>query len=139
MCWQGDRTLFHSRVCGSHAIRRLVFSDMGKEGVVVLSCDRDSEAGPVEVADLTGMRAWEQAVDRFGPMLWTIATSNGLTGAEAASVFRTTWLRLADRFAPTDAPEQLAEWLGAVARRESVRILKLSGREVPAGTDLLDL
>lgn len=96
-----------------------------------------TEAVHPEATGSAGQRAWEALVDRFGPMLWAIATSYGLTGREVAEVYRTTWLRLADRFDPMNGPEGVAEWLGTVARRESVRTLRLSGRDVPPGAGLV--
>src|SRR5215211_1921231 len=38
--------------------------------------------------------AWNELVDRFSTLLWSICRSYGLPAADAADVFQLTWLRL---------------------------------------------
>src|SRR4051812_21474690 len=38
--------------------------------------------------------AWDTLVERYGPLVWSVARSHRLGAAAAADVYQTTWLRL---------------------------------------------
>lgn len=80
--------------------------------------------------------AWDQLVDRFAPTVWAIARSHRLNAADAADVSQTTWLRLVENLRNIERPERVGAWLATTARRESLRVLRLSGRQVPSGDDM---
>jgi DNA-directed RNA polymerase specialized sigma24 family protein len=75
--------------------------------------------------------AWDHLVDRFAPAVWDAARRCGLSTADAARVSQATWLRLLEHLHWIDQPESIGAWLVTAARRESVRLLRLTGR--PAG------
>ena len=80
-------------------------------------------------------RAWEAIVDRFSGLVWATARAHRLATADAADVVQTTWLRLVERLDRIREPEALGGWLATTARRESLRLLRMQGREQP-GDDL---
>src|SRR5215475_795957 len=79
--------------------------------------------------------AWNELVDRFGPLVWTVARAHHLTPADADDVFQTTWLRLVQNLDRIGDPARLAGWLTTAVHREAVRVRRRSAREVTAATE----
>lgn len=77
-------------------------------------------------------RAWDELVERYAGLLWSITRCHGLPDAEAADVHQTTWLRLVERLETLRDPARVGAWLATTARRESLRQLSRRAREVPA-------
>lgn len=80
--------------------------------------------------------AWDDLVDRFSGLVWSVARGHGLGPADAADVAQTTWLRLAESLPRLRDPERVGAWLVTTARRESLRVLKGCQRHIPAGVDV---
>ena len=96
-----------------------------------MSFVRDLEAaGLVRRAALGDEQAWEDLVDRFTDLVWSVARGHGLGRADAADVSQTTWLRLAEHLRTLREPEQVGAWLITTARRESLRTLRRSRHHV---------
>jgi len=95
-----------------------------------------SVARLVEAAASGDRSAWHALVERFAPTVWAIARGHRLGAADAADVSQTTWLRLVEHLHRIEQPERVGAWLATTARRESLRVLRLSGRQVPSGDDL---
>lgn len=99
-------------------------------------------AAPSDVATLVqaaaagDREAWNRLVDRFAPTVWAIARGHRLNAADASDVSQTTWLRLVENLSRIHQPERVGAWLATTARRESLRIIRLAGRQVPSGDDL---
>jgi RNA polymerase sigma factor (sigma-70 family) len=97
--------------------------------------------GPFDVADVVrrasqgDQSAWNALVDRFAGTVWAIARAHRLDAATAADVSQTTWLRLVEHLDRIDQPDRIGAWLATTARRESLRLIRLSGRQVPTGDD----
>lgn len=82
--------------------------------------------------------AWEMIVDSYSGLIWHVARAHRLSDSEAADVVQTTWLRLVQHLGRIRDPEAVGGWLVTTARRESLRALRLAGRERPTA-DLRDL
>jgi RNA polymerase sigma factor (sigma-70 family) len=95
-----------------------------------------SVADVVRAAAAGDHGAWNALVERFGSTVWAIARSYRLNAADAADVSQTTWLRLVEHLDRIEQPERVGAWLATTARRESLRVFRLSGRQVPSGDDL---
>ena len=84
--------------------------------------------------------AWNGLVERFSPLLWSIARSYGLSGRDAEEVVQTSWLRLLDHLTRLAEPAGAGTWLAATVRQESVRQARRlgSGQEqgAPGGDGL---
>jgi RNA polymerase sigma factor (sigma-70 family) len=65
-------------------------------------------------------------------MVWAIARRHRLSDADAADVSQTTWLRLVEHLDRIENPERIGAWLATTARHESLRVARLSTRQVPA-------
>jgi RNA polymerase sigma factor (sigma-70 family) len=106
----------------------------------------DSDVGePITVAVLVkgaasgDQQAWNDLVDRYAPTVWAVARGHRLNAADAADVTQTTWLRLLEHLHRIEQPERVGAWLATTARRESLRVLRLSGRQVPSADDFANM
>ncbi|MGL4173332.1 MAG: RNA polymerase sigma factor [Actinomycetota bacterium] len=79
--------------------------------------------------------AWEEIVRRFERLVWAVARSSGLASVDAADAVQTTWLRLLEHLDRVESPDRLGSWLATTARRESIRVSQLRGRETVDITD----
>jgi RNA polymerase sigma factor (sigma-70 family) len=76
--------------------------------------------------------AWKAIVEHFSGLVWAVTRGYRLGSADAADVFQTTWLRLAEHLDRIASPERLGAWLATTARRESLRIARTGARTIPA-------
>jgi RNA polymerase sigma factor (sigma-70 family) len=81
--------------------------------------------------------AWDRLVARFNGLVWSVARAHRLDSADASDVVQTTWLRLVENLGRLQDPERVGAWLATTARRECLRTLRLSARQVPTETELL--
>ena len=75
--------------------------------------------------------AWNDLVDRFGQLVWSVARSFRLDEATAKDVSQTVWLKLIENLSGIDDPERLPGWLVTTCRREAMRVSKLRDRVIP--------
>ena len=73
--------------------------------------------------------AWDEMVERFAPLVWSLCRRHGLSNADAEDVGASVWLRLVERLDTIREPAALAGWLATIARRECVNILRTKTRE----------
>src|SRR3954465_7814752 len=81
--------------------------------------------------------SWNALVDRYSNLLWSIARAHRLGAADASDVVQTTWLRLVENLGRLQEPEPVGAWLAPTARRECLRTLRLSARQVPTEAEQL--
>jgi RNA polymerase sigma factor (sigma-70 family) len=81
---------------------------------------------------------WDALVERFGPLVWSVTRSFGLSAADAAEVTQTVWLRLAEHLDRIKHPERVGAWLVTTARRECIRRRRLQDRETLGGEHLTE-
>ncbi|WP_245667571.1 RNA polymerase sigma factor [Actinomadura macra] len=91
----------------------------GTESLVVRARDGDGAA-------------WARLVERYSPMLWTIARGHGLNDADSGDVVQTAWLRLVERLDELRDPPAVGGWLATTARHESARLAARRGRDLPS-------
>jgi RNA polymerase sigma factor (sigma-70 family) len=84
--------------------------------------------------------AWSALVRRFSGLVWSVARSHNLGGADAEEVFQTTWLRLTEHVGRIKEPDRVGAWLATTARHESLKIIRAGKRAAPTDDlDALDL
>src|ERR1700709_310343 len=94
-----------------------------------------------EIAQLTqraaagDQAAWNELINRYSRLLWSIAGQHRPSPADAADVFQTTWMRLVENIDRIADPERVGAWLATTARRECLRHIRLRARELPAVDD----
>jgi RNA polymerase sigma factor (sigma-70 family) len=87
-------------------------------GAVVAAADGDATA-------------WQILVDRFSGLVWSVTRAYRLANADAADVFQTTWLLLAEHIGRIDHPDRVGAWLATAARRECLRCIRVRSRTIP--------
>src|SRR5439155_25716721 len=83
-------------------------------------------------------RAWDELVNRYTRLLWSVGRAHRLDTADAADAVQTTWLRLLEHLDRIEDPERLVGWLVTTMRRECLRILRRTGPERPQAPDGAD-
>jgi RNA polymerase sigma factor (sigma-70 family) len=81
--------------------------------------------------------AWNEIVERYAPLIWSICRRHGLGSADAADVAQAVWLHLVDQLDHLRDPGALPGWLAATTIRECLRRLTGRGAE-PLDTRLAD-
>lgn len=95
--------------------------------------DQPAVADLVRAAAEGDSEAWDQLVERYRALVWSIPARYGLCPADAADVSQTTWLRLFENLDSLHTPERVGAWLAVTARHETLRVLRRAGRQIPVG------
>jgi RNA polymerase sigma factor (sigma-70 family) len=74
--------------------------------------------------------AWADLVRRLDGVLHTVARRYRLSAADVEDVVQTTWLRALSHLGRLNDPGAIAAWLIVTARREAMRTLQRTTREV---------
>jgi RNA polymerase sigma factor (sigma-70 family) len=69
------------------------------------------------------MAAWEQLVEQYARLIWSITGEYKLMESDAADVVQTTWLRLLEHIHQIHSPDRVGSWLASTARHECLRSL----------------
>jgi len=126
------------RTAGSHS-RSVV---AGLDAAAGRDATRARDAAAAAIAELVrsaaagDQQAWAKLVDKFAGTVWAVARSHRLNPADSADVSQTTWLRLVEHLGRLEQPERVGAWLATTARRESLRVLRVAGRQVPTDAEL---
>ncbi len=83
-------------------------------------------------------QAWNQLVDRFDGLVWSICRRYRLTDEDAADAVQLTWLRLLEHLDRIRDPHRLAGWLATTCRRECLSLLRRSRSSVSVEQEDLD-
>lgn len=89
------------------------------------SLTRRSDRGDAELvqACIDGDRAsWNELVDRYGRLVWSVARRYGLSEADAEEVFQNVFIIVHRKLANLREPRRLAGWLVKTAHRECYRV-----------------
>jgi RNA polymerase sigma factor (sigma-70 family) len=73
--------------------------------------------------------AWNDLVERYTRLVWSVVRAHGLHGEVAADVHSTTFLRLVENLERIRNPAGLASWMATTARHECYRVTRVRGRE----------
>lgn len=83
--------------------------------------------------------SWDVLVDRFTPLMWSVARGCRLQTADAADAVAAGWLRLLEHLTRITDAEHLGAWLATTVRRECLRQISRAGREQPYRDEDLDV
>ena len=81
--------------------------------------------------------AWNRLVERFNGLVWSVTRAHRLGAADSSDVVQTTWLRLVENLGRVQEPERVGAWLATTARRECLRTLRTSARQIPTESEQL--
>lgn len=86
----------------------------------------------LDAASRGDQAAWDELVDRYSRLVWSVVRGFRLDDATAHDVFQTVWLRLVEHVGRIREPERLPGWLSMTARNECIRMLKRQRRQIPS-------
>jgi len=98
----------------------------------------DPVPGWVRAAAAGDARAWENIVDRYTGLLWSICRAHRMSDDDAADAVQLTWLRLLQNLERIRDPQRLAGWLATTCRRECLAILQRSRSSITFEDEHLD-
>jgi RNA polymerase sigma factor (sigma-70 family) len=89
--------------------------DLSVTDLVAAACDGDQAA-------------WNQIVERYAPLVWSICRRYNLERTDTDDVGQTVWLRLVEHLGSLREPAALPGWLAATTRHECQRVLQTARR-----------
>jgi RNA polymerase sigma factor (sigma-70 family) len=72
--------------------------------------------------------AWNEIVDRYAPLVWSICNRYQLNRNDIDDVGQTVWLLLVEQLGNLRAPAALPGWLATTTQRECLRLLRTARR-----------
>jgi RNA polymerase sigma factor (sigma-70 family) len=79
--------------------------------------------------------AWQEIVERYAPLVWSVCVRHRLSPADADDVGAVGWLRLVERLDSLRDPAALPGWLATTTRRECVNLLRVRDRYTDYAAD----
>ena len=130
-----DRCREYRRIYGAHSALLIVVTvgsaTLIPPGLGSAAVESDNAALLARVVD-GEESAWNELVDRFAGLVWSVARSFHLSAATTDDVVQTVWLRLAEYSSRIREPDRLAAWLATATRNEALRVIKGQQRVDPA-------
>jgi RNA polymerase sigma factor (sigma-70 family) len=137
---QLDDAELDRRAAGIRGAMRLLREDRAEAARIdALATDPDddlSSATLVTRAAEGDAVAWEEIVDRYAPLVWSICRRFQLSGHESKDVAQNVWLLLVEHCGRLRDPAALPGWLATTTRRECLRALKGTQKSERPGTKL---
>ena len=96
-----------------------------------MDLDGSSVADLVRRAGEGDQVAWNGLVDRFTPLVLSVAYRFRLARADTEDVVQTLWLRLVEHLGDLRDPQALPGWIVTTVRHECLRTLRLRQRTQP--------
>ena len=98
--------------------------------------DDPSVIALVERAANRDQNAWNDIVERYAPLVWSICARYRLNNQDIEDVGQTVWLLLVEHLGELREPAALPGWLATTTHRESQRALTTARKTEGAGTKL---
>jgi RNA polymerase sigma factor (sigma-70 family) len=80
--------------------------------------------------------AWDELVDRYAPLVWSICVRFELSSQDIEDVGQNVWLRLVEQLGNLREPAALPGWLATTTRRECLRVVRAAQRVDIPGDEL---
>ncbi|MEO3855280.1 sigma-70 family RNA polymerase sigma factor [Acrocarpospora sp. B8E8] len=84
--------------------------------------------------------AWNELVEWYGPMVWSICKGYRLDRGDTDDVAQYVWMRAVEHLSQLKKPESLGSWLATIAKHECCRILgarrRYANAEQPLDLDI---
>ena len=90
----------------------------------------DELTATVEAAKHGDQEAWNRLVDRFIPLVMSVARRYRLNAEDSADLNQTLWLRLVEHLDQLREPRALPGWIVTTTKNEALRLLKTRNRSV---------
>ena len=99
----------------------------------------DPVPGLVQAAAAGDARAWDDLVERFSPLVWSVCRTHRIYDEDAADVIQVTWLRLVENLGRIRDPQRLTGWIATTCRRECLALLKRGRSSVATDEDRMEV
>ena len=83
--------------------------------------------------------AWNEIVERYSPLVWSICARYQLSRPDTDDVGQGVWLMLVEHIGNLRQPAALPGWLATTTRNECLRVLRTASRYDPDGLPADDL
>ena len=98
------------------------------DGRLVMRDDHSSVVRLVARAADGDQAAWNEIVERYAPLVWSICTRYRLSSADTEDVGQSVWLLLIEHLGDLREPAALPGWLATTTRRECQRVVRAARR-----------
>jgi RNA polymerase sigma factor (sigma-70 family) len=78
--------------------------------------------------------AWNEIVERYVPLVWSICTRFGLSSHDREDVGQNVWLLLVEQLGKLREPAALPGWLATTTHRECLRVVTAARKSEQLGT-----
>lgn len=82
--------------------------------------------------------AWEEIVERYSPLVWSICARFQLSTCDRQDVGQNVWLLLVEQLGKLREPAALPGWLATTTHRECLRVVTATRKSERLGTGLDD-
>ena len=82
--------------------------------------------------------AWDELVERYAPLVYTICTRYRLSSHDTEDVGQNVWLLLVEQLGKLREPAALPGWLATTTARECLRVVTAAHKSERLGTTSLD-
>ena len=80
--------------------------------------------------------AWNEIIERYAPLVWSICMRYRLKNQDIEDVGQTVWLLLVGQLGTLREPAALPGWLATTTRRECLRVVTAARKSERLGTEL---
>jgi len=74
--------------------------------------------------------AWDEIVERYATLVWSVCRRYRIAGGDAEDVAASVWLRLVERLDTIRQPAALPGWIATTTARECLQTLRARNRQV---------
>jgi RNA polymerase sigma factor (sigma-70 family) len=75
--------------------------------------------------------AWDELVERYAPLVWTICRRFRLAPEDVDDIGQSVWLRLVEHLAGLREPAALPGWIATTTQRECLHLMRIARRTEP--------
>ena len=79
--------------------------------------------------------AWDELVERYAPLVWSICCSYRLPRSEIDDVAQSVWVLLVEKLSQIREPAALPGWLATTTHRECLRVLRAARNHARTDTE----
>jgi RNA polymerase sigma factor (sigma-70 family) len=83
-------------------------------------------------------KAWDEVVERYSPLVWSICTRFQLSTSDREDVGQNVWLLLVEQLGKLREPAALPGWIATTTYRECLRVVTAARKSERLGTGLDD-
>jgi RNA polymerase sigma factor (sigma-70 family) len=83
-------------------------------------------------------QAWDELIERYAPLVWSICTRYRLSNHDIEDVGQSVWLLLVEQLGKLREPAALPGWLATTTKRECLRVVTATRKSQQLGSTVDD-